>query len=225
MKIPFKTLLLASTVAAVMGGEAQASVVEYTLDQSNEESQFPDNNPYLKVTIQDGLTFGTDTDAIKFTVTINNLKFTPDSNFGIQEFVFNQATGAPTVTTADIIGPAGWNANVGVNNFDGFGDFKIKLSGNGNNRQSPLVFWISGVTGDTVSSYVALSANNSGQGNVYFGAHVADFTGDVTSAKFGGSTEGGGGISEVPVPAAVWMFGSALVGLTGFGRRKAQITA
>lgn len=33
------------------------------------------------------------------------------------------------------------------------------------------------------------------------------------------------GIPGVPVPAAVWLFGSGLVGLIGFGRRKPQIAA
>ena len=28
------------------------------------------------------------------------------------------------------------------------------------------------------------------------------------------------GINEVPIPAAVWLFGSALLGLTGMRRRK-----
>jgi hypothetical protein len=32
-------------------------------------------------------------------------------------------------------------------------------------------------------------------------------------------------ISAVPVPAAVWLFGTALIGLIGFGKRKARIAA
>jgi hypothetical protein len=35
---------------------------------------------------------------------------------------------------------------------------------------------------------------------------------DVTSAV--------GGVNAVPVPAAVWLFGSALIGLVGLGKRK-----
>jgi hypothetical protein len=31
--------------------------------------------------------------------------------------------------------------------------------------------------------------------------------------------------SPVPVPAAVWLFGTALIGLIGFGKRKSRITA
>ena len=32
-------------------------------------------------------------------------------------------------------------------------------------------------------------------------------------------------VSTVPVPAAVWLFGTALIGLIGFGKRKARIAA
>ena len=32
-------------------------------------------------------------------------------------------------------------------------------------------------------------------------------------------------IGAVPVPAAIWLFGTALIGLVGFGKRKASITA
>jgi len=28
------------------------------------------------------------------------------------------------------------------------------------------------------------------------------------------------GVSPVPVPAAVWLFGTALIGMIGFGRRR-----
>jgi hypothetical protein len=31
------------------------------------------------------------------------------------------------------------------------------------------------------------------------------------------------GINEVPIPAAVWLFGSALLGLTGLRRRKVAL--
>jgi hypothetical protein len=39
-----------------------------------------------------------------------------------------------------------------------------------------------------------------------------DFTGSVLTAK----------ASVVPVPAAVWLFASGLIGLAGIGRRKAK---
>ena len=50
----------------------------------------------------------------------------------------------------------------------------------------------------------------------YFAAHIAGFdtTNSVTSAQFAGSTP------AVPVPAAVWLFGSSLIGLAAFARRR-----
>lgn len=32
-------------------------------------------------------------------------------------------------------------------------------------------------------------------------------------------------VSPIPVPAAVWLFGTALIGLVGFGKRKTRIAA
>jgi len=32
-------------------------------------------------------------------------------------------------------------------------------------------------------------------------------------------------VSAVPIPAAIWLFGTALIGLVGFGKRKASVSA
>jgi hypothetical protein len=32
-------------------------------------------------------------------------------------------------------------------------------------------------------------------------------------------------VAAVPIPGAVWLFGSALLGMIGYGRRKTAITA
>lgn len=219
MKCTIKKLVLASVLAGLFVVEAHASTMTYVLNQSNIESVMPDNVPYLTVTIQDGLTFGSDTNAVKFKVDVINSAFTAGGNFGIQEFGFNRSTGAPTVAESNIVGLAsGWSANTPPpnNQLDGFGRFGIKVSVPGNNRLDPLEFWITGVLNDTVASYSGLSTNAGGQGSVKFAAHVAGFnTSDkkITSGYFGGST-------AVPVPAALWLFGSALAGLVSINRRK-----
>ena len=111
---------------------------------------------------------------VKFTVDIINSAFNAGSNFGMQEFVFNLAAGAPTVADNKIVGPAGWTGNIAPppNQFDGFGRFGGSISTTGTTRQDPLVFWITGVTGDTIASYAAPSTNNAAQGNAWFGLHI-----------------------------------------------------
>ena len=46
----------------------------------------------------------------------------------------------------------------------------------------------------------------------------------LTSKNFGDQVAFGE-FSAVPVPAAVWLFGTALIGLIGFGKRKSRIAA
>jgi hypothetical protein len=48
--------------------------------------------------------------------------------------------------------------------------------------------------------------------------------GRFTSGGYNVSVEGTD-VSSVPVPAAAWLFGSALMGLVGFSRRKSSVAA
>lgn len=63
-----------------------------------------------------------------------------------------------------------------------------------------------------------------------FAENMVDFTGQVVTMDIGGAVTGGQSgnqwqqlsfSGQVPVPAAAWLFGSALVGLAGVARRKA----
>jgi hypothetical protein len=79
-----------------------------------------------------------------------------------------------------------------------FGEFDIRLSGTGSTRVDLLSFTVTGATVGT-----------------YFAAHVAGFDiGGETSAFFAGST------NEVPIPPAMWLLGSGLIGLVGVARRR-----
>lgn len=49
---------------------------------------------------------------------------------------------------------------------------------------------------------------------------VADGGGVAGSGTAGSAATPDGGVSEVPVPAAVWLFSSAILGLAGFSRKK-----
>jgi len=57
------------------------------------------------------------------------------------------------------------------------------------------------------------------QAGAEFG-HVVTLSADGTL-----SSAAGPGVPQVPVPAAVWLLGSALVGLTGIRRRKVEVAA
>ena len=91
--------------------------------------------------------------------------------------------------------------------------FEFQATGSGSTPTSILTCSIAGVSGDTVADYALGYADDMGE---YFAAYIAgydDSQSGNTSGKFAGST-------VVPVPAAVWLFGSAL-GILGWVRRKA----
>jgi hypothetical protein len=202
--------LLGGFVLGVLSIHAQAASVSYFLDKSND---LPDGINYLQVTISDGAM-----DNIDFVVDVLTANFTsPGGNFGMDKFFFNYDNNL-TVSASNImnVDPNTWDILEDKNAGGGFGKFEFQLKGAGN-RTSQLTFSINDVAGDTPSTY-AMGADFLGNGNgstEFFAAHVGDFDGQygVTSAQFAGST-------LVPVPAAVWLFGSGLIGLVGVARRK-----
>ncbi len=224
-----RTGLIAAAVCtsfALAAGATHAASVTYYLDQSNENALLPDGVvDYLSVTIMDGVTYNSDTGAVKFEVNI--LPAMPDSSggsYGIDKFGFNTNL---TLSKANIVGlPAGWTADDPTSppsGLDGFGKFVGAVDGGGSRQNPTLSFYISGVSDDTIASYAFPPTGNPGQGFFYFAAHVGGFvkqcntSGCVSSAYFGGQNTDEH--SVVPVPAAVWLLGSAL-GLLGWVRRK-----
>jgi len=193
---------------------ANATVVSYYLDQSNDEL---DGINYATVTIKDGAD-ASNVEYVDFMVEVNLAAFDAigtgrGPNFGMQDFYFNYNL-ALDLDVANIINidPASWDINANKNAGGGFGKFEFQLKGDGSDRTVYLSFSIAGVDGDTVADY-AMSGDTDPELNSaeFFATHIADYNGG-DSAKFGGST-------LVPVPAAVWLMGSALAGL-GFMRRK-----
>lgn len=200
------TAIAAGFFALLTHGAAGAASVSYYLDQSNTEGTWPDGVPYVRVDVFDSLAYAGD---IEFLVTpLASLTVSAGTNFGIQAFGFNSNF---TLTGANIIDPTGWSAGSG--NLDGFGSYEVREAGNGSNRQNPLAFRITGITGDTPLDY-AVAGSGGAQGTYYFATHVAGMTVGPGSAYFGGN-------AVVPVPAAVWLLGSAL-GALGWLRRHAR---
>jgi len=193
-------------LAALAAAPAQAASLSYFLDQSND---LPNGTNYAVVTIEDGV--GGDID---FTVEVLTGAFpTPLSNFGMQAFFFNYDQSI-NVDKSNItsVNPADWDIKENKNAGGGFGKFEFQAKGTGSSRTSLLTFSISGVSGDTVDDYAVGNAGSMGE---FFAADIAGYDDGVsgsTSGKFAGS-------ALVPVPAAVWLFGSAL-GLMGWARRR-----
>ncbi len=188
---------------------ALATTVSYYLDQSN---VLANGTNYLQVTISDSTTTAGDID---FTVDVLTANFpSPGTNFGMETFAFNfdnsLTVGATNIINVD---PSSWGITEDQNAGGGFGRFEFQLSGTGSTRTELLTFTISGVAGDTPSSY-ALGSTLNPQAVEFFAAHVADFDDGYgnTSGKFAGST-------AVPVPAALWLFGSGLICLARLARR------
>lgn len=217
----FPNRIVLCILLMLTGVTANAVQISYYLDQTNAEPHLTDGVNYLQVTISDSA-FGLDANAIRFDVQIlAALTGIAGTHFGIQSFGFNTRDQANAATTGNVAGlPSGWTVSLN-NNLDGFGKFELIESGDGSSRVSPLLtFYVTNVAGDSPDDYAVLSTGNAGQGNVFFGTHVAGFldqdpgAGDVTSAFFGGST------AIIPVPAAAWLFGSALAVVGGLRRRR-----
>ena len=205
-----KTFKLSALPLALAGAQVNAATISYYLDQSN---ALLDGVNYAQVTISDSTTTIGDID---FSVEVLLSAFAVSgSNFGMQNFSFNYDP-VLSIDASNIIdtSPLAWSVSEGANAGGGFGKFGFQLSGNGSSRTELLSFSISGVADDTIYSY-AMGSTLKPAATEFFAAHIAGFDAidGVTSAQFAGS-------SPVPVPAAIWLFGSGLIGLIGIARRK-----
>jgi hypothetical protein len=209
---------MAAAAGSVFAVPTNAAMISYVLDQTNINPTLADNIPYLRVDIDDNTA-----NRITFTVTpLSSLtSLLPLSNFGLQEFAFNVVGTNPLLdasgSNAQWALPDDWTANVAPppNQADGFGRFEVMLTGGGSDRVSPLTFALIG-TGLTINSFAELSGNPAGEGNVFFGARVAGFDASgTTSAYFGGST-----LDVVPLPAALPLLLSGLVGVGALSLRR-----
>lgn len=210
---------------ALVSTPATAVSITYLLQTSNAAAFLPDPANYLSVTIEEVA------DDIKFTVmtldAFDTAPFHEGTNFGMQTFGFNIEdsflAGSGESIDADNIEylspESGWD--VTSRNLSQFGSFDVVLAGEGNSRLDELVFLITGIDGDDIFTYAAPTLQDPDSGG-WFAAHVAGFAFDetsITSAWFAGG-DGSVPPSLIPVPAAIWLFGSGLVGLVSIARRK-----
>lgn len=212
---------------------AHAASVSYFLDQSN---RLPDGTDYLKVTIDDEGQPG----AINFQIqALEPLSDIGRDKSGILRFGFN----GDELDKSNFLGlPDGWKIK-NDKTLDGFGKYENLLIGKKWDGQDPLSFSIVGVDGDSIFSYA--DSHDGGDG-LFFAAFVGGFEGnkhhghdnwrghghghgyghdkwygdDCHRCTKGAYFFAGGTPAPVPVPAAVWLFGSGLAGLLGMTSRR-----
>jgi hypothetical protein len=199
-------IAILSLLLAAYTGTVSAATISYNLDMSN---AIPDGVDYLTVTISDSLTTAGDID---FSVEVNTSNYpNPGSNFGMDNFYFNfdDSLNVKANNITDL-NPDSWKINTNKNAGGDFSFFKLNLKGTGNSRTDLLTFTISDIVGDSIQDY---AVGYEGVGEALFAAHVGGFDNGagIESAKFG---------AVVPVPGAVWLFGSGLLVLAGLIRRR-----
>jgi len=202
MNLITRTLGSFIVLALLLVSRGEAASVQYLLDQSN---TLADDIDYLLVTISDGVDGQLD-----FLVeTQPALEEMAGTNFGIAAFGFLLSS-PMQLGTDDFLLPDGWKAQFDKGMSEA-GKFDVRLLGTGSTRQDPLHFSVLGLT---------LSDILPG-----FASHVAGFTGAMDdhkkhdssgSAFFYGDTL----VTAVPVPAALWLFGSGLLFLGGMAKRR-----
>ena len=179
----------------------QAYANTYFLNQSNE---LADGVNYAQV---DVLVNAGNLDFIVTALEPTNWKF---SNF---YFNLGGSTGAITLTGL----PSGWNADTDQNVSE-FGVFSDGARGTGRSLQSVFSFTADGTN---TLSFANLLANDDGW---IFAAHVqcqnkrnnpCSAVGDETSHHIAGPE-----ISPIPIPGAIWLFGTALMGFISMNSRR-----
>lgn len=131
-----------------------------------------------------------------------------NGNNGIFGFNVVGSTAGLSVTNL----PAGFTANLGGGQMDGFGNFDVTLSCcNASNAVTSFSFTVSR-TGGFSSASDLFEANSSG---AHFAVHVAPSNGNPTG--FAGDS---GTPSEVPEPTSMLLLGSGLVTLAAGLRRR-----
>ena len=226
--IPRGLKLLAFGAAALLSEQSGASMVSFYLTDSNTNPPFPDGSDYLQVTIWDGssaagLQFqtasgtytATSSDVVFEVAPATGLSSYEGSKFGVDTFAFNTLLPLSDYGSANFELPSDWSVKMGQQ-ADGYGMFNLLPGGNNgaNSAANPLWFAITGIGGDSISTYEVLSTKNAGEGNVDFAAHIINIddpqSPGTSSAWFGGS--------PVPLPAAAWLLLSGL-GALGFVAR------
>ena len=182
--------------------QAQAALVYTFSDLSSDATPASDLDATLTFTVVSG---GSATFNDLLTLTLDNQTTAPNA-FNINEVYFNFTGDHSGFSLESGIA----TLNHGPTPADGFGDFDIKLDGFTLVSGGASVWTIDlGLTGVTESYFNDLSSIPPGDTQTLAALKFVQGPGD--DSAFG---------AVVPVPAAVWLFGSGLLGLIGVARRK-----
>jgi len=188
--------------ALLVFGRAEAITVQYLLSQNNQQG---DDTNALLVTITDlqaeQLDFMVETQSAELmSLQESTPAFTgfAGMNNGIFSFAFQLEPGV-MLTEENFLLPENWK--VQFNKAMGpAGKFDVRLLGTGNSRQDPLEFSIVGLElGDIIPGFASLLKADGGSGGF--------FSGDEP-------------VAPVPVPAALWFFGSGVLLLGRIATRR-----
>jgi hypothetical protein len=224
----------------LVSAHTTAASLSYNLTLSNGNPYIPDGTPYAQVIIDDEGSSG----LINFTVTILDsiLDDNKTSNYGLQSFGFNVSGAAALLTVDDVINlPTGtskdWSAKANSNQ-NGFGNFDMTVVAG--ERLDPTLTFSTNLgldqsATDSILDYVATNTDG-----FVFAAHISGFEDLNPNPPVDGCVDlnppdedwspqcniltsvyvATDSLTPVPVPAAVWLFGSGLLGLAGIARRR-----
>jgi len=193
MKIKF--LANAIVAASAFGFTGISNASTYYLENNNISQ--PGN--LASVTLTDN---GNDVD-----ITVTAI----DPSLKVAGLGFNLAGNPASITCSSL--PTDYSCNVGSFQYDGSGNYTDQADPStfgASNRYSSFSFTLLGFN---EADFIP----NVPEGNL-FSTHVyTDIINPVSGNPYTGFAFGG---TVVPVPAAVWLFGSSLIGLAGLARRK-----
>lgn len=221
MNLNFKNHVLpvAMLLAAVAASPLQAATVTFNYDQSFGAVSPDGPAPWATAVFDDGGTAGSVTLTMSVAASVNLADVT-QMYFNLDPFL--DPTSLMFARTGGT-GPTAANTSIqtGVDNFqaDGDGQYDIlfdfppppgQQAGRFNSGEF-LTYDITGIGTLTANDFNFLATPGGGFGPYLSVARFQDT---------GPSQEGSDWVGAVPIPAAVWLFGSGLLGLVGIARRK-----
>lgn len=198
-----RTILGAFLVfSLLLVGRTEAAYVQYVLEQTNPHR---DNTTSLLVTVTDLQTglleFLVETQSAQL-MSLQDAQPAPrgfsGKNTGIFSFGLQLEPGV-MLTEENFLLPENWK--VQFNKVMGqAGLFDVRLLGTGNNRQDPLEFSIVGLKfEDIIPGFASLLKADGGSGGFFSGDEL---------------------VAAIPIPAAIWLFGSGMLLLGGAATRR-----